>query len=101
MAITKNFARHILSYSVNKKKIVSQHTTVFPNKNPVCILPVLHTCHMPHPSYFLNLVTLVIFDEEYNKVLQYAVLPGKPTASFHTLTHFVINHSLNICLSKE
>jgi hypothetical protein len=36
----------------------------FPHQNPVCTLPVTHTCHIPRPSHYSWFDHGVVFGDE-------------------------------------
>ena len=53
-----------------------------PHKNPACVSPLFHTCHMPYLSSFLDLIAL-IFGEEHRSLSSssYSLLLSPVTSS--------------------
>ena len=55
----------------------------FPLQNSICIPPLLHTCHMPHPSQALHLITRVIYGDD--TIMEPFIMPSPLCC--HSLCH--------------
>jgi hypothetical protein len=105
MAITENFTRYILSYSANTKKFVCQiaHNSDFYLHVPQQISCIHFSCppYMPHapPISFPRLDNPKLYlvrSKTKSCGMRYF-----QANLLHPSTHFIIDHSLKICLSKE
>jgi hypothetical protein len=52
-----------------------------PHQNPVCISPIPHTCHMPHPSHSWFDHPNNIWWRVVNRITEYAVFNGEQHVS--------------------